>query len=388
MTKFHSDPRPSHSWTELIRMNRQRLPEPNTVYKLEPGSQTKFQLFKHPPPSKPKSNRLFDPAELYRERTQVNGRLHHCCLHRTERIAGAPSIEIRLVKPLTVGLRQGAQVWKVAHENQDLVARFYDPLFIDDGIGGDDVFCIVDKNVAAECTAFEAMPDLQGQIVPRFLGCYLLCLAVPEFGQSMPHTGTVEQSGSNMPPADVEQNVANAQEPWRSVYVTLAEYTPGDDLYYMRPGNFKRPICIPHRRSIMDAVVFAHFQIRRHHVLHCDFKERNIILHPRVESASTFKSFCDSPVCDLRTVPRGTLPGCSKSEMEWNVNNLPLTVIDWELSDIEDVGDETYSYVRQIVAGIWDGSPWLQDDNEHGIEEDVATATGSEVSLPLLTLNR
>lgn len=82
---------------------------------------------------------------------QPNGRLENCRRHAARQAATIhPSTEISLEQPLSTGLSdlRYTQVWKVLCMGKPMVARFFDPLYVDDCTGRCDVSKCIDRAVA------------------------------------------------------------------------------------------------------------------------------------------------------------------------------------------------------------------------------------------------
>ncbi|KAJ7226662.1 hypothetical protein GGX14DRAFT_348117, partial [Mycena pura] len=186
---------------------------------------------------------------------EPNGRLENCRRH-TVQPAGRPTRELSLLQPLATGLSdlRYAQVWKVESEGEEVVARFYDPLYVHDDTQRYDIFKHIDNAVANEMRAYGALADLQGILVPRFIGCFLTMVAAPQGLEGV--------------------------FPERSVLVILLEFIPGDSLRHLNPTP-TRPVCDMHKAAILDAALLAAHLLVLRGVRHSDMAERNIILKER-----------------------------------------------------------------------------------------------------------
>ncbi|KAJ7075932.1 hypothetical protein B0H15DRAFT_609990 [Mycena belliarum] len=221
----------------MPRPIRRYLPDPMKQYHVS----RKFGLQAHLPPPVPEEGlrrMLFSQEDLDIE-MQPNGRLENCRRHAVRPATIHPSIEISLEQPLTTGLSdlRCAQVWKVMCMGKPMVARFFDPLYVEDLTGRCDIFKRIDRAVALECMAYKALENLQGAIVPRFVGCFLTMVAAPD---------------------GVENNFE------RGVYVLLMEFIPGHDL--RSPPEDEDYLCDLHKAAILDAISLAQHLIVLHGV--------------------------------------------------------------------------------------------------------------------------
>ncbi|KAJ6483600.1 hypothetical protein C8R47DRAFT_1073369 [Mycena vitilis] len=323
-SEFHSNMPPSviqPPTRKRRRAPRRRppLPDPSTQY----HTSRTFQLYPHKAPplpaGKPK-DMVFSETQSEAE-TEINGRLANCEAHRMQPLTPTPTLKVVLEQPLSTGLRdlRYAQVWKVRGRGQTMVARFYDPLFVYDEANKFDIFKHIDRAVALEANAYDALQELQGGLIPRFVGCFLMM----------------------------------AEK--RSVQVVLLEFVSGRDLLHYHPGD-DEPVCDNHR------------------VAHGDIAGRNIILK---ESTVSPTPFCDNASCQLRfrfptesllqqmNNPGGPEADYSKVTVQ-QLNSLPIAIIDFE--DIETV-DERVADSAQSAAKCG-GEPypkkWFEDVSTPG----------------------
>ncbi|KAJ7674047.1 hypothetical protein DFH06DRAFT_902167, partial [Mycena polygramma] len=122
-----------------------------------------------------------------------------------------------------------------------MVARFYDPLFVYDEADKFDIFKHIDRAVALEAHAYDALQELQGGLIPRFVGCFLMM----------------------------------AEK--RNVQVVLLEFVSGRDLLLYQPGEAE-PVCDMHRMAVIDAILLAYHCCILRGIQHGDIAGRNIIL--------------------------------------------------------------------------------------------------------------
>ncbi|KAJ7226663.1 hypothetical protein GGX14DRAFT_626657 [Mycena pura] len=290
---------------KAMNMKGPQLPDPSNVYE----ENTLMQLHRQTPPVDAAEDAIrrrcyIDDDGLILERTSLNGRLINCRLHNIQPSATAPTLQIKLLEPLSTGLRdmRFAQVWKVQSGEETCVARIFDPLYVKSELGAEDVFLWIAKILVAETSAYENyLKDLQGNIIPRFLGSFLTI--VDTVDQDL-HPGTARTP-------DIPDK--------RSVYVLLLEYIPGIDLSRQHPGP-EWPICVDHKRAIVRAISIAWYQIRIREIFHYDFAQRNLVLKTDVSST---EPLCDDSSCKLRMqVP---------TAVEYNPEKaFPIAVIDFE----------------------------------------------------------
>ncbi|KAJ6494077.1 hypothetical protein C8R47DRAFT_1118286 [Mycena vitilis] len=299
------------------------LPDPSTQY----HTSRKFLLYQHEAPTKPVGERnswRFSDAD--RQRESKGGRLDNCRLYTVQPLSPDPTLEVTLEQPLT---KRFAQVWKVQCQGRTMVARFYDPLFVRDECQKFDIFKQIDRAVALEVYAYKALHDLQGTLVPRFVGCFLTMVAAPD---------VIEDK--------------------RSVQVILLEFVPGRDLYRFQPTADK-PVCDMHRVAIFDAVLLANHLFIVRDIQHTDLVGRNVILKDRPLSPTPF---CDDASCQLRfhfpteslvqkmNALGGAVADYSKLTLQ-QLNSLPIAVIDFE--DYATVEERITKYAPLFARRGW-----------------------------------
>ncbi|KAJ7111179.1 hypothetical protein C8R43DRAFT_160739 [Mycena crocata] len=281
---------------------------------LDPSTQYQakriFTLYKHDAPHRPPPNRRenipFDVKSRALEK-EPNGRLQNCRDRRMQPLSNSHTVEVTLEKALTLGSHQHyVQVWKVECEGKAMVARFYDPLYA--GGSDIDIFKQMNDTIAIEASAYEVLKDLQGTVVPCFMGCFLAMLA-------------------------------DAEEPVRSVQVVLLEYIPGKDLLHI--GR----VCDDHKSAIIDAISVARHLLVLHGVLHSDVAERNIILKDIPDSPH--QSCGGVAPCDLRRkfpteslLQQMNIPGLPAFDYSTltpqQLHSLPIAIIDFECVHLVD----------------------------------------------------
>ncbi|KAJ7171211.1 hypothetical protein C8R46DRAFT_1087995 [Mycena filopes] len=303
----------------------QQLPDPSNVYK----ANTILLLHTHILPAVSLAERdvILDDQSLAVERS-VNGRLINCVRHTLEPSSASSTVPIKLLEPLSTGLRdlRIPQVWKVECEKEICVARIYDPLYIDDETGMYDVFVCIARVMLAEVNAYEKLVDLQGNLIPQFMGCFLTVTRTTDNDLS---PGT--EATSDIPVQ-------------RGVQILLFKYIPGMDLTRLRPAP-ESPVCDAHKIAVLHAVDIAGREMDRRGVFHYDLAERNIIFK-KVEPSSGV--FCEDPACRLRSL----LP-TDAQEFE-PTSAFPIGVIDFEDTTVGDSHD-------RLLITEWDTTANLKN---------------------------
>ncbi|KAJ6483603.1 hypothetical protein C8R47DRAFT_1217683 [Mycena vitilis] len=304
----------SKARARLVLMARQPLPHPCNVYKED----AMLTLHRHTPPSSTLANLtampLLDDNSLLLERS-VNGRLCNCARHTVIPSSTSAPLQIKLLQPLSVGLRvlRLAQVWKVELGGKICVARIYDPLYVRLELGMEDIFPSIERLVIAETTAYKRLgDDLQGNLIPKFIDCFLTMVDTTDDDIFRPIDPAVE--------------IPNQ----RSVWVLLAEFIPGTDLEQKQP-SLEHPVCNPHKLAVIRAAFVAWHSMARRGILHDDFADRNLILKSVTPSRDPF---CTDCTCNLRFQIATTL-----LEEYSPAASFPIAVIDFENSDVTEISE-------------------------------------------------
>ncbi|KAJ7111206.1 hypothetical protein C8R43DRAFT_1113604 [Mycena crocata] len=300
-------------------------PEPDNIY--VPG--ITLQLYEHTaPPEKPVwiQEFLLDEGDLILERSN-NGRLINCGRHTMRPSYDAFSLDIQLVRPLSTGLRcfRFAQVWQVTCGSETCIARIYDPLYVEDGDGTADIFRHIDQVVSVEARVYDELRELQGNLIPKFMGCFLTLVKTTKDDV---HVGWESPNWYNPHLLfDIPRE--------RSVYVILLKFIPGRSLLELRPG-LDNPVCALHRNAVLRAVYSAHHEMAIRGIWPNDFSEGNLILKDNALLNTTL-IFCSEPSCVMRGLDihsRGMLS--------------PVSVID--LEDVKFIDGS--KYWRLVAAGF------------------------------------
>ncbi|GKZ36520.1 hypothetical protein AbraIFM66950_007638 [Aspergillus brasiliensis] len=93
---------------------------------------------------------------------------------------GHSFVNIHLIKGLQTGIHKRSQVFVVRcvdtslssglPTDQNMIAKFYDPLYHDSDDGN--TFKEADYDYSHECASYMRLSDLQGSVIPRFFGSY------------------------------------------------------------------------------------------------------------------------------------------------------------------------------------------------------------------------
>ncbi|PYH39901.1 uncharacterized protein BO87DRAFT_402839 [Aspergillus neoniger CBS 115656] len=93
---------------------------------------------------------------------------------------GHSFVNIQLIEELQIGFHKRSQVFVVRCVNtdhssglppdQDMIAKFYDPLYHDRDDGN--LFRAADYDYSHECASYKRLSELQGSVLPRFFGSY------------------------------------------------------------------------------------------------------------------------------------------------------------------------------------------------------------------------
>ncbi|KAJ6483598.1 hypothetical protein C8R47DRAFT_1217677 [Mycena vitilis] len=294
----------SEARSRALHMAQQPLPDPCNSYKED----AVLALHKHPAPSTPADANgypILDDDSLLLERC-VNGRLANCGRHTIIPATSSP-LHIKLLEPLSVGLRvlRLAQVWKVELGDRICVARIYDPLYVELDLGAEDVFPSIERLVASENTAYDRLHELQGNLIAKFIDCFLTMVDTTD--------------DDILRPIDPAVEIPNQ----RSIWVLLSEYVPGIDLEHKQPSP-ESPVCDKHKLAVIWAACVAWHSMAQRFILHDDFADRNLVLKTGIPSTDPF---CEDSACNLRfLVALGEhLPVSS-----------PIAVIDFENSEVTE----------------------------------------------------
>lgn len=228
----------------------------------------------------------------------VHGRLCIGDGHSTQVV----EVEVLTESPPVEGLSQG----------QNVVAKLYDPMYINDHDFYINPFLVADKSYTYETAAYNALSDLQGSAIPRYYGSYSLDI--------------VEESTK------------------RSVRLILTELIPG--LSLQETGSYV--LSQKARQHIMKSFVEFESSLYARDVVHENLHPSNIMLvNPKDKQTHiVFIDFAHVRFERLVYVPEGQeVPEC------W-----PGTYIS-PLLRWHEVRGQTYGFEDWID---WDWQPWLE----------------------------
>lgn len=163
-----------------------------------------------------------------REERATLGPVARCCKHPP--LPGdleQHTVDLEVLDPIRVGDGHRAQVFKVRVLNpesntetfqgtEDLVAKVYDPLYLNDHGGYLNPFLCVDKHYTHEAQTYRVLSDLQGDLIPRFYGSYSTDIDCQDIGD------------------DAETNEMCS----RTVRLILIQHIPGKSMLQAGPSNF------------------------------------------------------------------------------------------------------------------------------------------------------
>lgn len=183
---------------------------------------------------------MYGPSSL---QLQINdiirvGDRHHAQLVAVEVLTANPSME---------GLLQGQQV----------VAKLYDPMYIDDDEFYINPFVAADKGYTYETAVYTALEDLQGSAIPHYYGSYSLDL-----------------------PLEVTENK-------RQVRLTLKEFILGPSMQSLDPKNIPQEI----RKNLMKSLIEFDTLLYSKNIDLTDVHPRNIIV---LSGRAVFVDFADA----------------------------------------------------------------------------------------------
>ncbi|KAJ5908021.1 hypothetical protein N7495_000703 [Penicillium taxi] len=158
------------------------LPKPPLPYQ----TGWKFTAQHHVAPP-PKATRIMHPFYAKKkdhvERSQLSP-FDRCLIHqplheKPPSIQGDDIINLEILGVLKVGVATHSQVVTVRLQtstnqipNKTLVAKIYDPLYVDDESGYTNPFKLVNACFSNEANSYIALSDMQGQGIPRYYGSY------------------------------------------------------------------------------------------------------------------------------------------------------------------------------------------------------------------------
>lgn len=249
-----------------------------------------FELCLHHPPLPG----TIGPSSL---RLQINDTIrigdHH--------LAQLVLVEVLTTNPQVKGLSQGQRV----------VAKLYDPMYIDDDQFYINPFVAADKGYTYEAAAYTALADLQGSAIPRYYGSYSLGIS----------SGQTRRA--------------------RQVRLILMDFIPGQSMQRLDPENVPQEI----RKSLMKSHVEFDTLLYSRDIVLTDLHPRNIIV---LDGSAVFVDFADT------YIGRGAhyMQSLFK-DFEFRFDNYVSPLLRW---------NEDHNYVLEFEDWYfdWDWQPWLQ----------------------------
>lgn len=305
----------------------------NTVHKIAkpplpyvPGNELRVVRHDPPPPAPPRWRRVDLEYEAAREREEVDA-LTRCLLHPPAEGKLIPQQSIRLQILDTIRAEDGhpAQLVTVRAISEDssivhdeVVAKFYDPLYYNHYSDDVNPFLCADRQYAWEAAAYSRLSGSQITEIPAYYGSYSL-----------------------------EIPVANKSRFVRLILIQKINGTPMDKL---SPNDFS----LSQRQAIMKGIVDVESQVYKNDVRHLDLHPRNVIVQ-NVSSARPKVVIIDFGKC---YIGRSYDP---EEEPEEEQAMLPGTYISPRVR--WSVADEGNFRVRPFEEWItWNWNAWLKSE--------------------------
>ncbi|PYI09185.1 hypothetical protein BO78DRAFT_395049 [Aspergillus sclerotiicarbonarius CBS 121057] len=173
---------------------------------------------------------------------------------------GSDIVEFEILDPIKVGDGHNAQVFNVRilnaqpnsevfHGRKELVAKVYDPLYLDDDDGFLNPFLCVDKHYTHEVHAYRVLSNLQGNLIPRFYGSYSL---------------------------DIRCEGTDYESETRTVRLILIERIPGVSMREVDPSKIPQP----DRQQMIRSVIDFETEVYRRDIILTDLSPRNVMMVP------------------------------------------------------------------------------------------------------------
>ncbi|KAJ5584626.1 uncharacterized protein N7459_004426 [Penicillium hispanicum] len=247
------------------------LPKPPAPY--TPGWRFTVQSHRNPPPTPVTPRSLTNEKSDRRERHLLSV-VDRCVLHPP--LPGEMednTVTLEIVNLLQAGDTSHSQVFTVRvlsatpasmaaaalhlpPDDNKLVAKLYDPLYLDDDDGYINPFHCVDRHYTHEANTYERLAEFQGSKIPRFYGSYSLTLSV-----------------------DSERS--------RAVRMILIEYVQGTIMSAVKPEDFPQST----RQKILRSIVDLESLIYEKDIFLKDLYPRNVILRPSDPTQVVFIDF-------------------------------------------------------------------------------------------------
>ena len=282
---------------------------PPLPIKLDPGLECTVETIEES-----KKMKEVDPCELCLQHPPLPG------------VDGSSSLELRIHDTIRIGDKCNAQlvVTEILTPNppvnglsqgQRVVAKLYDPMYIDDDGFYIDPFVIADKAYTWETATYAALSDLQGSAIPHYYGSYSV--------------------GIPLGPEPTESK--------RSVRLILVELISGSSMQNTNPysDQFSEKAC----QDIMKSIIEFDSLVCSRDILLRDLHPRNVMLADR---GPVFIDFEDAEIG----------MGAIDAQNEFNLlksrsNPYVSPLVRWhEDRDRSDFADWTN----------WEWHPWLQGE--------------------------
>ena len=130
----------------------------------------------------------------------------------------------------------------------NVVAKFYDPLYFDHEHGDGDAFKSLGSGYSFEAEAYSMMSDLQGSAIPRYYGSYTTSFPVP-----------------------VEDG---KEQQRRHVRLILIEFIQGISMQHVNPQDYTQQ----QRQGILGSIIDAETAVYANNIILLDLYPRNIII--------------------------------------------------------------------------------------------------------------
>lgn len=248
-------------------------------------------------------------------------------------VDGSSSLELKIHDTIRIGDHHNAQVVvtevltanpsvKGLSQGQHVVAKLYDPMYIDDDGFYINPFVVADKAYTWETAAYAALPDLHGSAIPHYYGSYSVDIPLG--------------------PKSTENK--------RSVRLILVEWISGSSMQQIDPASarYSEKAC----QNIMKSIVEFETLVYSRDIFLRDLHPRNVMFADR---GLVFIDFADADI-GMGAVHAKNDYKLFKS----NITPYVSPLVRWHESRRQhsDFGD----------WADWDWQPWLQAEFAHTAE--------------------
>ncbi|CAN6663103.1 hypothetical protein TRVA0_034S01552 [Trichomonascus vanleenenianus] len=296
---------------------------------------TKFTVHQHvaPPPLPEFYDCCRAPKDRLEERRTLTW-IERCLRHPPlagELVSG--TLDFEIVDTLKVGDGHNAQVLIVEarsalnsiQRGQKLVAKVYDPLYLNDDDGFLDPFHVADEYYGREVHFYHEFSDYQGRLIPKFYGSFSLDLHIPE---------------------SFLVGIDNQGLKSRQVRLILTELIPGSSMYQINPADISQQA----RKQMMKLVIDFETLVYKRGVTLNDLWPRNIIVTPSEISRERKLVFVDFASIVFRDTLMPEFP-----EMNWYIGTYVSPLLRWDSEMVENFS----SWID------WKWKPWLNAQYAH-----------------------